>query len=69
MDLIIMSTPLFCFGFGKQDWKDPKHTGYIGHIRTYTPDEFVKQVSDNFPEFRFELTVSEIMLLVGKKKT
>jgi hypothetical protein len=60
---VYMSTPLYTFARGNPLWREKK----CGHLRTYTPDEFVGYAKKYFREFNWELYPQEIMILRGKK--
>lgn len=65
---IVMSTPLFTFGWGNQDFFEAKKRGVVGHLKTFTPQEFLDAGMKMFPEYDLNLIVSEIMLLRGIRK-
>lgn len=66
-DLVYLSTPLYTFGGGLWDWADPKHKGFLGHLRTYTPKEFFAEASKMFPGYALEYIPNEIMMIKGTK--
>lgn len=67
MDVIHLSTPLYTFGFGKPDWRDEKHKGQGGHLRTYTPAEFMAVAQRLFPDYSWTYYHSHIMSVRGIK--
>lgn len=73
-DIVYLSTPRYTFGGGCMDWDDPKNIGLLGHLRTYTPQEFVEEAVKMFPEYQWQVyesehkMLNEIMMLVGKVK-
>lgn len=65
-DWIHLSTPLYTFGGGLPNWSEKSKQGLGGHLKTYTPREFEATVSELFPQYSFEISISEIMSAVGK---
>jgi hypothetical protein len=66
-DIVHLSTPLYTFGFGKLDWRDPKFDGQGGHLKTYTPQEFMSIAQDLFPGYSLIYYHSQIMSIRGNK--
>lgn len=64
---IHLSTPLYTFGRGKPNWKDPSLVGTGAHVRTYTPIEFIRTAEQLFQGYRWQFCHAEIMSLVGHK--
>jgi hypothetical protein len=62
-DQIFFSTPLGCLGGGLPNWE----TRPLGHIRGYTPDEFLKFAIENFPGYSWKLYKSASMVLHGRR--
>lgn len=62
---VFISTPRYCYDGYFPGWKQ---RGYLHHLRTYTPSEFVQTVMQLFPEFSFVLYNSQIMVLEGTLK-
>lgn len=67
MDSIHLSTPLYTFGFGKTDWREKKFNGQGGHLRTYTPGEFMAVAQRLFPDYSWTYYHSHIMSVRGIK--
>lgn len=66
-DIIHMSTPMFSFD-GRQsqlDWK--KNIIDLGHLRTYTPKEFMDTVIKMFPGYKWDFWLSNVMHIRGAK--
>lgn len=64
--IVHISTPLYSFD-GRQcqlDWEAKKG---LGHVRTYTPQEFYHVVSRMFPEFKWDMVRSSVMHLRGER--
>ena len=64
-DKIYLSTPYYTYGSGAADWYDPKHRGFLGHWRAYTPTEFLHTVTRLFPNYVLELSLAEVMIIRG----
>jgi hypothetical protein len=62
-DEIYLSVPYGTLGGGLPDWQTRK----LGHVRTYTQNEFVILANKFFPNRKWELTVSHSLILVGTK--
>ncbi len=62
-DHILLSVPMYTLGAGLPDWS----TRRLGHVRTWTPKEFVEFADKNWPGYRWELYKSASMVLVGNK--
>lgn len=62
-DQILLSVPLYCLGFGLPDWK----TRRMGHVRNWTPKEFLTFADTNWPGYSWELYKSNSMVIVGTK--
>ena len=67
-DIIHMSTPKYTFD-GRIERLNWKEAGELGHLRTYTPAEFMRVVTRMFPEYTFALYDSQILHLRGLKNT
>lgn len=63
-DTLFISTPKYTANNGHQDWRG--HA--LGHLRTWTPTEFIQWGIRNFPEYSFEFVDSGTMILIGNKK-
>lgn len=57
-DVIHISTPNMTFDFNCTDWRSK---GDLGHLRTYTPQEFMNTVMRIFPEYQTQVMVSPIL--------
>lgn len=65
-DVVHVSTPRYTNNFLCTDWRKDK--GELGHLRAYTPNEFVISVVKMFPEYHWKLFNSFIlhMRLINK---
>lgn len=62
-DHILLSVPMYCLGAGLPDWK----TRRMGHVRTYTPKEFIDFAMKNWPGYTWQLYKSNSMVIHGTK--
>lgn len=62
-DVILLSVPLGTLGGGLPNWRDRR----LGHVRCFTPREFIAFADKSWPGYRWELTISPSMVLVGRK--
>lgn len=62
-DQIYLSTPKYTLWGGLPDWS----TRRIGHVRTWTPKEFLEFSSKSFPGYAWSFCDSHSMVLIGKK--
>jgi hypothetical protein len=62
-DYIILSTPKYTIAGASPEW----HKQDLGHLRTYTPSEFVQFAMKHWPKHKWEYFDSATMVLVGKK--
>ena len=60
-DFIYLSTPLYTYGGGNPDWQN----GALGHLRTYTPQEFGKFALEFWPEHQWTAHLSDTITLEG----
>jgi hypothetical protein len=63
-DYVLMSTPKYTLMGGLPDWD----TRTLGHIRTYTPTEFVKFGTTHWHGLSWQIIDSDMMVLVGSKQ-
>ncbi len=63
-DDILLSVPNCTLGGGLPNWK----TRRIGHLRTYTPKEFVNLASEYFPGYQWKMYPAVSIVLHGKQK-
>lgn len=63
---IVISTPYYTFGGGCTTWRNPEHKGKVGHIRTFTPNEFYSAVNSMFPGYDWTMLNDGVMVLRGK---
>lgn len=63
-DHIFMSTPLNTLLGGHPDKWDSRE---LGHLRTYTKQEFLEFVFKTFPGYQWQLTPAQMMVLRGDK--
>ncbi len=61
-DQIVLSVPMYCLGAGLPDWK----TRRMGHVRNWTPDEFIKFANKHWPGYSWTIYKSNSMVLVGE---
>ncbi len=64
-DIIHISTPKYTFDQHCSDWTT---RNLLGHLRAYTPKEFIDQVVRMFPEYDFRFYDSYVMHLRGVMK-
>jgi hypothetical protein len=62
-DVIMISTPLFTYGGGMDDWRNRP----LGHLRTYTPTELVSVCSKMFQGYQWTMTIDDTIVCVGRK--
>jgi hypothetical protein len=62
-DRILLSVPYATLGGGLENWS----TRRLGHVRTWTGNEFVRFAEDNFKGYQWTLYMSDSMVLVGRK--
>lgn len=60
---ILLSTPKYTVKSASPHW----HEADLGHLRTYTPREFAQFATKHWPEFKWAITLDEIMVLSGEK--
>jgi len=63
-DVILLSTPKYTFGGGMGDWYNKD----LGHLRTYTPNEFKEFAIKCWPTHNWSLHDGHVMCLAGEKK-
>lgn len=63
-EVVVLSTPAYDYGQGKSNWLSEG----LSHLRAYTPNEFVRTVTDMFPEYVFHMGSEWIVTLVGTLK-
>jgi hypothetical protein len=66
-DILHLSTPKYTWDCRRErlDWQ---RYGDLGHLRTYTPNEFYQVVSTMFHEFNWTFYDSNVMHLKGSKR-
>ncbi len=62
-DVILLSTPKYTFGGGMGDWYNKD----LGHLRTYTPNEFKEFAIKTWPKHDWILHDGPVMVLAGEK--
>jgi len=62
-DQIYISTPKYTWAGGLDSWED----NYLGHLRTYTPKEFIKYFYESFPGYQPTYYEHHCMLICGRK--
>ncbi len=60
-DVFMLSTPLYTINGGLDNWRDRD----LGHLRTYTPQEFMSFAEKYFKGCKWELVMGEEMVLTG----
>jgi len=60
---ICLSTPLYSWKGGNPKW----YAADLGHLRTYTPDEFLSFARKYWPQYEWTITLSDEMYLQGKR--
>lgn len=63
--VVFMSTPYCTFGGGIDRWYERE----LGHLRAYTPDEFIYEGSKMFANFQWQIHHDSVMTLIGRKAT
>lgn len=64
-DHILLSTPLYTFGTGNDKWREQK---WLGHLRTYTPNEFSQWALGTFPrKYQWTFLACPAMVLMGDR--
>lgn len=62
-DTILLSVPYGVLGGGLPDWR----TRRLGHIRTYTKQDFLNLAHRFFPNRQWEMCVSHSLVVIGRK--
>jgi hypothetical protein len=62
-DTILLSTPMYTYGGGMPNWYECD----LGHLRTYTPREFLDYAKKHWPFHKWELQTGPVMCLIGEK--
>jgi hypothetical protein len=62
-DVILLSTPKYTYGGGCGDWYNKD----LGHLRTYTPNEFKEFAIKTWPKHNWVLHDGPVMVLAGEK--
>ncbi len=62
-DYIVLSAPMYCLGGGLPDWE----TRRLGHVRNWTPGEFIEFANKHWPNYAWVIYKSASMVLVGTK--
>jgi hypothetical protein len=63
-DVVLLSVPKYTMGGGLPDWD----TRRLGHVRTWTPSEFLEFANRHWPNRTWQLYPEFSMVLVGRKK-
>lgn len=63
-DVILLSTPKYTYGHGMPNW----YENDLGHLRTYTPTEFLSFAKKHWPEHFWEIYHDPVMVLRGIKQ-
>lgn len=64
-DHIVITTPYYTYGGGNFTWYEDKNRGLLGHLRAFTPSEFVNEVTKLFPGYNWQVTQSEVVQMTG----
>lgn len=56
-DIVHVSTPLYTFAPNVMNWRE---IGWLGHLRTYTPEEFRTTVAKMFSEYQYAYYQSHV---------
>jgi hypothetical protein len=62
-DIVMLSTPLFTYGGGMDNWQSRE----LGHLRTYTPEEFHSVANQMFSGFQWHCLTDDTILLIGRR--
>jgi hypothetical protein len=62
-DFVFLSTPLYTINGGELNWQSRQ----LGHLRTYTPNEFLSVAKKMFRGYQFTVITDETIVLVGAK--
>ncbi len=62
-DVFMLSTPLYTINGGEDNWRERE----LGHLRTYTPAEFMRFADKYFKGCKWEMVMGEEMILTGVK--
>lgn len=62
-DVIMMSTPRYTFNGGEDKWFERD----LGHLRTYTPHEFLDSAAGMFRGYKWEAYVDHCINIIGRK--
>lgn len=62
-DHILLSVPKYTLGGGLENWD----TRRLGHVRTWTPKEFILFSEASFPGYKWTLYDAHSMVIVGEK--
>lgn len=62
--MIIISTPLYTFGFPVTDWQHAN----LGHLRTYSRQEITNYGLKHWPEYHWAIYPEEVMVIAGRLK-
>jgi hypothetical protein len=57
--VVHISTPKYAFDYACTDWRSQRTE--LGHLRTYTPQEFCQKLSSMFPEYHLKFYDSQVM--------
>lgn len=67
-DIVHISTPKYTWDGRAERLNWDREGGDLGHLRTYTPKEFILKVQAMFPEFEFQFYDHKVMHLRGVRK-
>lgn len=67
-DIIHISTPKYTWDGRQERLNWDREGGDLGHLRTYTPGEFVLKVTKLFPEFDWQFFDAKVMHLRGTRR-
>lgn len=63
-DVVMLSTPLYTFGGGQVEWR----TSPLGHLRTYTINEFHAICSKMFQGYEWTCNTDDTIVMTGRRK-
>lgn len=61
-DVVLLSTPFYTCNGGEDNWRSRD----LGHLRAYTPAEFMRKAEAMFQGYEWQVFTDETIILVGK---
>lgn len=65
---IFLSTPRYTYAEGDNTLRFKWREGGLGHVRTYTPNEFITVAMKMFPNYKWTFYNNVVMVLLGELK-